>query len=197
MATWSQFAGDYLFEVTGCSTFQAERALRHAAREFCERTLAHRLVLDSIPTVAGVSSYDYDPASNLEVVKLLSATLDGQDMELLDPSADLYRRGIKGLSPFEFMLQPAPSAGQSVLVTAAVKPSSTASTIESRLYESHAMSIAAGAKAILFSQSDQPYSNMEQALKNRAQFESDIGSIAAKAAQGFSRAPLRTVASFM
>ena len=197
MKTWADFQDDYLFDVAGCSLFLAERAIRHAAREFCEKSLAHRIVLDPVSTVSGISTYDYDPASSLEVVKVLSATLDGQDIDLLLQGVDANEYGLVGLSPVEFTLQPAPSAGQRVVVTAIVKPSNTASGIEDRLFASHAEAIAQGAKARLYALAEQPFSNMEQAGLNRALFDAAINTARTSAAKGYSRAPLRVAPSFM
>lgn len=197
MKTWDQFQTHYLFDVHGCTYALAERAVRDAAREFCERTGVHRASLDAIVTNAAIGVYPFDAESRYEVAKVLKATIDGQPLAVLLPDAGENERGLIVLDSTEFLLQPQPATGSSVVVTAELMPASTATGIDDQIYASHGRMIAQGAKAILYAMGEQPFSNMEQAGVCRSIFESEIARVRAKVAAGYSRAPLRVVPSFV
>ena len=197
MKSWADFQEHYLFDVHGCTYAVAERAVRNAAREFCERTGVLRTSLDPVVTHGAISIYPFDAASQMEVVKVLSASLDGQELALLLPDeAGSGARGLVVLNPAEFLLQPVPATGQKVLVTATLTPSLKATGIDDLVYARHAEAIAQGAKARLYDMAEQPFSNPERAAKARENFEEAVGKCARDASKGYSRAPQRTVPSF-
>ena len=198
MKTWADIADYYLGDVPGCPIAVAERALRMAAQEFCERTKVWRVNMDAMLTVAGVSAYEFDITTEQEVAKLEAAKLDGQDINiLLHDDQDGLKPGVIALNGRELYLQPAPAAGQELALRVTMKPSNTSRGIEDHIYADHARAIAQGAKAELFAMANQPFSNLEHAGVQRALFESAITHAKLKAAKSYSAAPLRTDAHFM
>ena len=198
MKTWMDLYDYYLPDVPGCPYATGAQALRIAAQEFCERTSAWRVTMDPVLTVAGISIYEFDISSNFEVVKVMSAKLDGHPIDsLLHDQVGTPARGIAVLNGREFALQPAPAAGQRLEIVAVLKPSNTSVGIEDFLYAAHARAIAKGAKAELFGMAKQGFTDLTAADRARAEFEEAIGRAKTQAAQAYSNAPLRTKPSFL
>lgn len=199
MKTWMNFYDYYLRDLPGCSSFAAESELRKAAQEYCRKTQIWRVTFDPMFMVTGVDTYEFDITTSQEVHKLLSAKLDGQPITPMLPDSDgeFAVRGIKPLSGREFQMFPTPSDGQILVIKAVMYPSNTATGVEDFIYADHAEAIAQGAKARLKAISDKPYSDPAGAAVAEAKFNDAIGNAAFRSAQGFSRAPLRTRASFI
>lgn len=196
MKTWEQFYDYYLRDLPGCSSFAAENELRKAAQDFCQRSLIWRVTMDTM-TLTTADTYDFDITSQQEVAKLLSARLNGQKIDPLTmEQLDDEERGICAISPREFQLSPSPSAGDELILKVALYPSATATGVEDFIYAAHAESIAYGAKARLRMIQGKQYSNPDQAATDEARFERAISKAHMSAAKGYSRAPMRTKASF-
>lgn len=198
MKTWADFHDQYLSDVPGCTYFAAQNELRHAARDFCERTQAWRVTMDPIVTVADVSLYDVDRTSQTELVKLISAKLDGQKLHVMLPDEeDEYgATGIQMVNERQFALYPTPADGLNAVLKAVLKPSLEASGVDNLLYAMYAKEISYGAKARLMGETSKPYSNPMGAAQNEAWFESAVARIHIKVIKAHSRAPLRVRASF-
>jgi hypothetical protein len=199
MKDWLSFHDYYLADIPGCTYFAAANQIRMAAQEFCKRSKAWRATLDPVKTVAKDNYiYDFDRTREIEVVKLLSATLDGHPLDPLLPDQDDGRqRGILALNGREFVLFPTPAAGLNVVAKAILAPSNTATGIDDKLYAEYAEAIAFGAKYRLFNTENKPYSNPQAAANNFDLFETAIGRATIRAAKAYSSAPLRTSASFL
>lgn len=186
----------YLNDVPGCTYPVAANALRIAAQVFCERTRAWTLDLDPIITRANAQDYEIDLPGDIDIVKVISATIDGQDLPIVPASrAGGAGRCLVVRGPFDVTLHPAPAKGQRIVIHAAVAPSNTAASIEKQIFRKYLRIIAHGAKAELFSMKNQPFSNALAAIDERQQFDAGIN----QTIGGLSRqsGPPRVVASFM
>lgn len=198
MKLWADFYSYYLNDVPECTYVTAENALRMAAQEFCDRSKVWLVILDPITTANGIQVYDFDLDRAQEISKVMEVKRAGQVVPvLLADSMKTQRNGLIALNQREFFVQPAPGAGEQIVIKAFLKPSNIATGVEDFIYAEHARTIAAGAKAELFSMTNQPFSNPQAAAYERSKFDSMVADATIKAAKAYSSAPLRTRASFM
>lgn len=128
---------------------------RRAAREFCQRTLAHQATLASFDSVAGTDEYTLSCGTDLQPSKLLSVRFAGRALSLITPAEldampDLdetdgtpeaaYLSGTDKLT-----LYPSPAAVSAVAVRLALEPTVTAATIPDDLFKQYGQDIACGA----------------------------------------------------
>jgi hypothetical protein len=198
MKLWPDFYDQYLGDVPGCTYFMAENELRQAAREFCERSQAWRARMEPITTVAGRRLYSFDYNSRYDVCKVIGASLDGQYIHIMLPGDEIQAgaSGLLALNQRDFELYPTPAGGLTLQISAILKPSMTAQGLDDALYAEYAPAIAQGAKARLFIQANQQYTNPGAAAACRETFDQQVGRATIRAAKAYSRAPLRTRASF-
>lgn len=203
MKAWNAFY-DYLMPlVPQCPQPMANLHLRLAAQEWCDRTLSWREWLDDV-TTTGDLSYDFGVSSTQDVVQLLRATLDGQDLPVITPdqlpsnwrtSSAGCIRGIFTLDTQTFNVVPTQAAGLIVQTEVALRPSNTATGVEDSLFRSYANEIATGAAARLHAIKKKPYSDAQSTA--RGEFNEAIDKVASEVWHAYSRAPLRTRASFL
>lgn len=197
MRSWIEIFDKYMQEVAGCTTFAACDALRNAAQVFCERTKAWRQDLDPITTIdSRFQDYDFDLCDEMEIIKVFSAKLNGRDLQVLN-GHESGQHGVQIISPVAFRLHPAQARGQRLVFNVALEPSNTASGMDSWVADKYARTLAKGAKAELFAQSDKPYTNPDRALMLRAEFEQEMASAMADVAKSYSSARSRVRAQFM
>lgn len=198
MTPWITFADNYLYDVSGCSTATAGRALRNAAQDFCKRTHAWRAYLAPITIVAGQELYTLPAVAGQQMTKLVSARLAGHDIEpLLYEHAWSGARGVIMVSPTQIKVQPVPAAGQSLVLYGSLQPTNDATGIDDMLYARYARAIALGAKVELFNASQKPYTDRESAGRAKIEFDEEIRKVIHDVAKSHSSAPLRTRPSFM
>lgn len=194
---------DYLLpDMKGCPLAAAKLALKSAAVEFCAKSLIYQVDSDAQSTDVGVQDYDLDTFSGYVVHKVMEVRINGapvppisiQDVEKLNadwrtvqnmPTRFLQR------DPKTITLIPVPDAIYTVVTRLALKPSRTSSGIEDFLFEDYAPEIAAGAKAILMSSPNKPYTDLQGAAVNSAMFQSAINSALQRANRSFVRSDIR------
>lgn len=195
MKTWDAFYPYVLPDVIGASDPQVSQALVLAAREFCDRTLVWQVDADPITTTPGVSEYDFDTSNNQEVIKFVSATLNGRDLPVI-AEGDLpsnWRSNLSNQRECAFTLDrsiftivPTPAAAYDMTTKMVVRPSIKAAGVEDRIFNQYAAQIAFGAKAMLMMANSQPFSNPALAGVNRALFEDAIHRAALTNQRGYS-----------
>lgn len=197
MKTWADFFDYYLTDLTGCTTFAAQNELRRAAQQFCEESGAWRVTMDPATLVADVSVYDFDLTKQMELVKFLSATLDEDDMLVLNAGQSAGGAiAIKALNSRTFEVYPDPAGGEILTMKAIVKPSEASTGIDDDLFAQYAESIAYGARARLMMKKDKPYTDHALAAVNHDLFKSAIGAAKIKTAKAYSSAPRRVKSIF-
>lgn len=204
MKLWAAFFDHLLPDVPGCQPPMAAIALRHAAQAFCERTRAWDVWLDPTTTVDGISGYDFEISNTQEVVKLLGATLNGQDLRVLSVNdlpdgwmdKDTGVRGIVTQDRRLFYVLPTPAADLTVKTRVALKPSNTGTGVSDELFAHYLDVICVGARARLHASMKKPYSSPALAESCKADFESLSAQIARKVEKSFSRTPRRTLPHF-
>lgn len=204
MKPWAEFYDSLLPDVPGCTPAMANVALRHASREFCERTLAWSVWLDPQGTNAVSPEYDFEIDQTQEVVKLLAATLDGIPVTVLsvnDLPANWRERpcGARGVFTEDrraFTVLPQPAAGLKLRTRVALKPSMTSAGVEEAFFAQFVEDICAGAKARLMASPKKPYSDPTLSGMHRGTFDRRCDQVAVQVAKSFSRAPRRTKPNF-
>ena len=204
MTPWANFMDHLLPDVPGCVPAMAVIALRHAAREFCERTKVWDVWLDPQSTCADAVEYDFEIDRTQEVVKLLQATLAGAPLAILsvnDLPADWNEgghcpRGIFTQDRRTFNLLPKMADGLEIRTRVALKPSMTATGVEDSIFSQYAEDICTGAKARLMFSPKKPYTDNALALLHRDTFGGRCDAVARQVEKSFSRTPRRTTAVF-
>lgn len=197
MKAWSAFLPDVLQHVPGCPDPVAEHALLRAAQEFFETTRLWRLWLPDVTTVADQTNYILFLEPKSELVRLERATLNGRPIRTRtqdDLPADwqTYTQGIEdGVHTPDrktLILLPAQDDDLVLKVEASMKPSNTATGIETDLFDQYVLQIAAGAVAMLKEHEDKSYSDAAGAATWRGKFDSHMGVADFQRFRGFSSA---------
>lgn len=187
MATvlWADIHPLILPDVPGCPTPTLNNALAASASDFCARSHVWREDLDPEQVVAGIP--DYTPMTsfkNAVIESVLWATLDGEPLEHVDSRYIDKRRLTDTSRPTAFWmvndtdvrLFPIPDARHKLVVTAAIKPSRTATGLEDWLYESYVDHIVSGTIWRLCRIPGKAWSDPEIAMYHHRLFEQGITS---------------------
>ncbi|MCY1167131.1 hypothetical protein D9M73_70880 [compost metagenome] len=204
MKAWSEFYDSLLPDLPGCTPTMANVALRHAAREFCSKTLAWNEWRGPQDTSATSIEYDFDVASTEDVVKLLGATLAGNDLLVLAQNdlpldwttAPGCRSGIVTIDRRSFFVLPQRDAGLAIRTWIALQPSKKGLGVPDALFAQYEEDICAGAKARLMLSPKKPYSDTGLAGVHRLDFDQRIARATRAVEKSFSRVPRRVVAHY-
>lgn len=204
MKPWSEFYDSLLPDVPGCNPAMANVALRHAAREFCGKTLAWNEWRGPQDTIATSIEYSFDVATTEDVVKLLGATLAGHDLRVLAQNdlplnwqtAPCGRRGILTIDRRSFFVLPQRADGMAIRTWIALQPSKKGAGVPDTLFAQYEEDICAGAKARLMLSPKKPYSDIGMGATHRADFDQRIARATRAVEKSFSRVPRRVVAQF-
>ena len=181
----------------GCPSIIANQATRLAIIELCRKAMIWREYQTAIPTVALQTAYTYSPAVNQQVCTLLSLTLVGTDVEVIDPAAGklLDANGYTGNYAYGgfagFELRPAQAAALSIVTYATVAPSLTATTVPDALGR-YIEAIADGALSRILTAKDKEYSDIAGAVNAQSKWDDAIADAKSDALTGTARAKTRT-----
>ena len=166
----------------------AQSHLVRAAREWCDVTRQWQETSDPVLTVAGQAEYDVPTPAGAEVLRILSADLDGREYL---PQGGAYGRtqsrngrgwATVTLVGQTFTLTPTPTqAGLALRLELALRPTLTATTVPAAI-EGEAELIARGAAASLLGLTNQPWTDQAKAIQLREQFLADAKAQAARVA---------------
>ena len=174
------------YHITGCPDFVVEKAIKDATLSFCRRSDAYRATLDPITTIAGFFEYDIDLPKNTNLVDIHSATLGEKEItpeteQGANHENPLWRtqkgtpKGYIRPTNKKIYLVPVPeTSSQDVTLYASLKPSLTATSIDTEFVENYVDGIMAGALANLFNAEDMPWANPQRAMKHEAEFQAHI-----------------------
>lgn len=151
MKSWNAFLKDVRPGAPGTPAPIAEHAVMRAARAFCERTRAWRVELDPTTTREGVKAYDIELETATELVRLESATLNGEDYRVWRGGDDRHGRFVFTSDTKTVEFSRAVTAGLPLVLTCAVKPGNAARGIDDAIYDQYAEVIALAAVARLTS----------------------------------------------
>lgn len=177
MKSWEEFHPRVMPYVIGCPVPMVNQALIDASREFCLVSKAWRQT-DDFPAFDGLDVLDFDNPTGSEVVQVIRASVNRKPLKILNGAAipefedsvgerdaALYR-----VSEREYRILPQPSAGQTISITLALRPTQSGTGIGDDVFNKHVAAIAAGARAILQRMPRQDWSDMQQAQLDAAYF---------------------------
>lgn len=143
MASFDSLVKEIIPYVPGCPDSVIESNLRAATIEFCGKTKAYVKDLDSISTVSGTYEYEFDQPVGTSVHSILWMIHDGDDLDPISPrSLELNfpdwrdRSGIPRVylqkNADTFWITPVPNASTTngLFLSVALKPTRTASNID-------------------------------------------------------------------
>lgn len=181
----------------GCPGIVANLHTRMAIIELCQKAMIWREYQTAIEAVALQTAYAYTPAANQQVCTLLGVTLDGTDVQVVDPvtggilDTECYT-GPYAYGKFTgFELRPAQTAGLDIVTYATVAPSLAATTVPDALGK-YVEGIANGALARILAAKDKSYSDGVGAIRCQSLWDDAIASAKGDALTGFARTTIRT-----
>lgn len=158
--TYESLFPDVLPLVAGCTDSMAERAIRSATIELCEKSDIYQVELDPVTTPEGIYEYDFDTPSQTSVQKIMWATHDGKDLEpisstLLEQRVPGWRKEDKRSTPKyitrhsqgTFRLVPVPNTTvtNSTIIRVSLKPANTSSACDDLVMADYRDAIISGA----------------------------------------------------
>lgn len=147
MKTWSAFLRDVRPAAPSTPEPVLEHAVRRAAQRFCERTRAWIVELDPTVTRAGATVYDLELERNVELVRLESATFNGNPYAIWR-AGETCRGGYVYTPDGKSITFGEPvAAGLRLVVRCAVKPGNAATGVDDMLFDRYLKEIALGAVA--------------------------------------------------
>ena len=195
MKPWADFYDFCHADVPGVLGLVAERELRRAAQEFCEKTKVWTVDLDPIFIFPNIGLYELDLPPGTKIVKVMGATLHGQNVPLLTVGEHGY--GIVFTSQMTFQMQPQPQDRQQITFRVVLAPNHASTGIDDALFAQYAEQIATGAKARLYAQPQKTYTDPGLAAIEQEKFALFMAREKIEAAKGFSGAPLRIKPQFL
>ncbi|MFN5350883.1 MAG: hypothetical protein ACK5A0_15350 [Polaromonas sp.] len=205
MKIWSDFYDNLLPDVPDCNPAMADIALRHAAREFFEKTRVWDELRGPVVTTANTIEYTFTTDTAQEdVVKLLGGTLEDLPLNILSVNnlQSNWQTSISRISGLmtqdrkSFYLLPARTAGLNIKTRIALKPCLVATGIPDEFFNQFVEEICMGAKARLMLSPKKPYTDLSLGAANRQMFEDKIAETARKVEKSFSRTSRRVVAHY-
>lgn len=206
MKKWTEAQDLILPDVRDCPWAMAQSRLILAAREFCSRSGAWRVKLDPIPAVAGVADYpEIAELRDTEIVRVLAAYIGIEKLQPVTPDEffvlqvehpqDLPERmTVEGDT---LMIHGVPrESGAEIKVEAIFKPSLAATGLPDDLWNQYIEGIVEGAKALLYSSPDKPYTSAGLAALARERFIQAAGVARARTDSGMVRSRRRVRSHF-
>jgi hypothetical protein len=204
----SAFLLDIRPHVSGCSDPHAERAVLLAANEMSRDGLVTQSTLATITVVASTATYALTAPANTEIVEVVAAKFDGEDIAPLNNfDTDQSRNGGSYDDVTEgpvthylqdttasIKLQPIPIAGGSLVVRVATAPLLTVEVLDDAFAGRHRDALIWGTLARLLGTAGKPYTDMATASYYQKKFDSYVARERNIATLGFARGPLRVAA---
>ncbi len=181
----------------GCPSIIATLNTRLAIIELCQKAMIWREYQTAIPTVALQTAYAYSPAAGQQVCTLLSMTLDGTDVPVVDPQTgkildtECYTGNYAYGTFTGFELRPEQAAGLDIVTYATVAPTLAATTVPDALSQ-YMESIANGALSRILATKDKEYSDGVGAIRAQSLWDDAIADAKSDALTGFARTKTRT-----
>jgi hypothetical protein len=149
MKAWSEFLRDVRPLAASTPEPVAEHALRRAAQAFCQATRAWKVELDPTRTREGVREYDLELDSNTELVRIESATLNGNDYSVWRTGDHPRGRYVYTPDGKTVLFADPVAAGLPLVLTCSVKPGNNATGVDDAIFDRYVDVIALGAVARL------------------------------------------------
>lgn len=195
--TLNDFLPLILPRAKGCPDILATFNTRMAVIELCQKALIWREYQDPITTAALTTAYEFEVPNGQQVFKLLSLTLGGTEVSVVDPNTGKAMDALGETRPYAygafsgFELRPAQEAGLQIITYSVVAPTFTATTIPDSMSR-YMEAIANGALSRILMTNSKEYGDMPGAAVAKALWDDAIADAKNDALTGFSRSAVRT-----
>ncbi|NSX14950.1 hypothetical protein HTY52_12780 [Cupriavidus taiwanensis] len=202
---YTDLFNEVLPELPGVSEALATNAIRNTIIEFCRGSWCWRYFMDPLPVLAGLSACELDPPPGAEVTQVLVAKVDGKeilpksetDLTALMPRWQTETGTPKYYltdDPMQIILAPVPDTKimGGLVVTVALQPTRGSTGFPTWIWSRYFDALASGAKARLMAMPGKPWTNLQQAVLYRAQFELTVAAAKVESQNSLSRGPMRT-----
>ena len=200
---WSEFNPYVVPYVLGAPDPLIVQHVRLAAIDFCRKTACHQATLDPVLSL-GTELITMVPGGGLQIVKVKSVAVDGNDYPLVDAVGGL--KLVRSESPQDFcftqdnqtlQVYPAPAVDIEVVIDAILAPTMTATSLNDVVANTHMHDIALAAIASLQRVPNQPFTDLNSAAITQAQYQGRVSSIAAKVSRGLLGSKMRSHTTFL
>lgn len=191
---------DYVLpEVSGCPHFTAEKAIRDACIELCEKTDVYVVGAELLQVVPGITEYDIDAPVGTEPSRVLSLLRSGSPLTKVKPIEAIERIDSTTATAPSFysqfdntklILGPTPDAKETLKIVTSLKPSPTATSIPDTIGLEHRETIVSGALWRLQMMSTQTWYNPSAAQMNLLLFNRGVAKVMKRVKSGFTGASL-------
>ena len=204
MKTWSAFYDFALPDLPGCPVAALDIAIRQAAIEFCEKSLAYKTSHNPISVISGTAEYAFQPPDQTVVHVITYAKFDDTELQCRVGEYGISNqdwRSEEGTPKYIFggmtalTLIPAPNVDGTLTMIVALKPSPTADGIDDNIFNEYREAIVHGALARLMLSPKKPYSDPGLATYHNLQFTILTGQAGTRSDRSYTRAPLQTTIS--
>ena len=178
---------EVLPHVPGCLDSTAEKAIRSATIDLCERAGVYRKELDKVSAVANTFQYDFDAPTGTTVHRIEWITFEGEELEPI--SSTLLEQRIRKWreetgqpeyyvqqSSTSFYVAPVPASNSSLAfqVRAVLKPTHTSSACDNDVMNNYRDTIVNGALFRLLRMPNVSWSDMNAAGVYGSLFTQDV-----------------------
>lgn len=176
----------------GCSEPIAKQAVHLAIIELCTKSKIWVAEQAEQDTIANQTGYGFNVTSGQTVIELRAVKLDGQYVELVDPSIGKDRDAVDWVSPYAygewggFQLRPLGDAGRKIVTECVLAPSLTATSFLNA-FGRYIEGIAHGALARLYAEKDKSYSDPAASVRSQSLWEDTLADAASDAFRGSAR----------
>lgn len=197
-------------EVKGAPRVLVQKQILEAAIEWCIRTKTWTETQDTYAVGSSVADYVFETPANAVVHQIMSATLDGQELdahsrEWCDDNFPGWRDGgqtgmPRAVTQYDhecFYLVPAPTNAMELVLEVAYKPKKTATTLPDFMYQEYEEPISFGALARLHAMRGQAWTDLKQAGLRATQFTAAVDMANSQQARGYGRAALRVRGQYL
>ncbi len=207
---WTDWYDAVVPALPGLPLAAASFAIKRAAIEFCDRSLAWRVAIPAFQATAATGSYTLAaPVAGTIVAKVLELRYKGKLLTNKSPAwlAEHYGDGVDWRTvtadpptywtsefPNQVTIVPLPvtTVAAALAGWCAVKPTDAATGLDEAIWREYHDEIANLAKARLMESPRKPYSNAAEAERLLSEVDSAIGLIAYMRERGGGNAPFRT-----
>jgi hypothetical protein len=198
---------DYIDDVPDAGNEFLVRYLRLVAREFCTKVKLWEYRPEAFDLCADMPTYTLFATQGTEIAGTHEVQRNGRPLDKTDSreaaTCDLSRTGTPSAwwspEPDKITLWPTPSHDETetIQVLAWLRPTMKADDIPAWVFESHIDCFRDGLRAKLFRMKDKPWTNPQEAMMAKNDFEREMNSLAVKYRHGSNNSPRRSTAYYM
>ena len=186
-------------EVSGCPHFTAERAIRDACIELCEKTDVYMTGLEPFQIVAGVTDYDLDAPAGTEPNRVMALIRQGVPLTKVRPLDAVAQidGGTRSQPSFytqldntNILVGPVPDANETLKIMLSLKPNARSTSVPDTVGLENRDVIVSGALWRLQMMSTQGWYDPNAAQMNLRLFNKGVTKVMRQVKYGFSGAPL-------